>query len=284
MSDQRRRCASSHCLRRTAELTLAAAGAGAACSDGQGENQSRTPRTPASISRGSKVLNFSNSLHSLTTGFGIASRFARNYRPFRIIPRPLSTGCTAFSGFGENAGCRGRWFRKLIANSRFDSFHIHLPTDPGTPRAELPSSEDVKRHNITTSTWFEDKADFNAHIARANIFCASTRRRHGQAFLEAMARRQRVVAPNHATVCEYILPGVNGLLYDIKNLKPLDFSDIVELGVELGRQAKETVLIGRKRWDEAEQDLLQFVLTPIKGVYANGYQHSALAAAPEFMT
>ena len=156
-----------------------------------------------------------------------------------------------------------------------------MATDPGTYRAELPSSEDVKRHNITTSTWFEDKADLNAHIARANIFFAPRQEEGiGQAFLEAMARGQCVVAPNHGTMNEYILPGVNGLLYDTKNPKPLDFSDIAELG----RQAKKTALLGRKRWEEAEQDLVQFVLTPSESFYVNRYQHPGARRRSELST
>lgn len=220
--------------------------------------------------QGSKVLNFSNALHSMTLGFGIASHFARYYQPIADYPCPPQDGLHGFFWVRRERELPWQVVRRLIANSRFNSFHIHLATDPGTPRAQMPSAQDVERHNITTSTWFEDKADLNAHIGRANVFFAPRLEEGiGQSFLEAMARGQCVVAPNHGTMNEYIIPGVNGLLYDTENPVPLDFSDIGELG----RQAKKSALIGRKRWEEAERDLVQFVLTPSESLYANRYQH-----------
>jgi len=220
--------------------------------------------------QGSKVLNFSNALHSLTVGFGIVSHFARYYQPSVDYPEPPVKGLHGFFWLRRESELPWRVVRNLIANAQFDSFHLHMATDPGTPRAQLPSAQDIERHNITTSTWFEDKDDLNAQIGRANVFFAPRLEEGiGQSFLEAMARGQCVVAANHGTMNEYILPSVNGLLYDIKNPAPLDFSEIGELG----RQAKKSAVIGRKRWENAEGDLVQFILTPSMDLYANRYQH-----------
>ncbi|WP_024511965.1 glycosyltransferase [Bradyrhizobium sp. ARR65] len=234
--------------------------------------------------QGSKVLNFSNALHCMTTAFGIVSHFVRYYPPMVDYPPAPGQGLHGFFWIRRENELPWQIVRTLIGNSRFDSFHIHLATDPGTPHAQLPSADDVTRHTITTSKWFEDKADLNARIARANIYFAPRLEEGiGQAFLEAMARGQCVIAPNHGTMNEYILPGLNGLLYDINNPRPLDFSKVGELG----RQAKKTAYVGRRLWEEAEQELLQFVLAPSECLYVGRYQHPILtissAPSPRFV-
>ncbi len=167
--------------------------------------------------------------------------------------------------------------RQLIGGVRFDSFHIHLATDPGTPAPQLPSDEDIERHHITTSTWFEHKADLHAVMERANVYFAPrVEEGIGQSFLEAMGRGQCVVAPNQGTMNEYILPGLNGLLFDIHNPKPLDFSELARLG----QRARESTIAGRAAWESAEEELVRFILTPSEALYAGRYQHPFVAGAP----
>lgn len=227
--------------------------------------------------QGSKVLNFSSALHCMTTGFGIVSHFARYYQPIVNYPAPPRHGLHGFFWLRREPDLPWTVIRKLIADTRFDSFHIHLATDPGSPPAQLPPAEDVARHNITTSTWFENKADLDALIARANVFFAPRLEEGiGQSFLEAMVRGQCVVAPNHGTMNEYILPGLNGLLYDIRNPAALDFSNVAELG----HQAKNSAIAGQARWQAAEAELVKFILAPSEELYVNRYQHPALASAP----
>lgn len=231
--------------------------------------------------QGSKVLNFSNAVHCMTTGFGIVSHFARFYQPIEAMPAPSQQGLHGFFWLRRELQLPWRVIRKLIENTRFDSFHIHLATDPGSPPAELPSAEDIARHRITTSAWFENKADLNELMARANVFFAPRLEEGiGQSFLEAMSRGQCVVAPNQGTMNEYIVPGVNGLLYDHQNPQPLDFSHVNKLGAE----AREGALAGRALWESAEAELVSFILTPSEKLYAGKYQHAfagvALQAGP----
>lgn len=226
--------------------------------------------------QGSKVMNFSNAVHCMTTGFGIVSHFVRYYRAVPDAPPPPQQGLHGFFWLRRERELPWQVIRRLIANSKFDSFHIHLATDPGTPPATLPPQEDIAYHNITTSTWFEDKSDLNALIARANIYFAPRLEEGiGQSFLEAMARGQCVVAPNQGTMNEYILPGLNGLLYDIGSPTALDFAD----AIELGSRAKKGAEIGRLHWQRAEQKLVDFILTPSPSLYQNRYQHPALSTS-----
>ena len=227
--------------------------------------------------QGSKVLNFSNALQSMTTAFGIASHFVRYYQPTIAAPAAARDGLHGFFWLRRELQLPWKTIRQLIEGVRFDSFHLHLAIDPGTPAPQLPSADDVARHRITTSTWFEHKADLHEVMERANVYFAPRAEEGiGQSFLEAMGRGQCVVAPNQGTMNEYILPGVNGLLFDIRNPQPLDFSQVAGLGA----RARESTIAGRAAWERAEQELVRFILTPSEVLYEGRYQHAFAASAP----
>ena len=127
---------------------------------------------------------------------------------------------------------------------------------------------------MITSTWFKDKQDFLDVLGNANVFFAPRLAEGiGQSFLEAMARGQCVVAPDNGTMNEYILHGVNGLLYDPEHPAPLDFSRFAILG----EAARQSVAAGYDRWLAAEDRLEEFILTPSSEVYQGFYyQHAPL--------
>jgi len=219
--------------------------------------------------QGSKVLSFSNAVHCMVTGFGIVSHFARYYQPLPALAAPRE-GLHGFFWLRREEQLPWRVIRKLIENTTFDSFHIHLAVDPGTPAPELPSAEDIARHHITTSTWFEDRRDLERLMARANVYFAPRLEEGiGQSFLEAMGRGQCVVAPNLGTMNEYLIPGLNGLLYEAHDPQPLDFSEARKLGM----QAREGVVAGRIEWEKAEAELVRFIVTPSEALYVGRYQH-----------
>lgn len=226
--------------------------------------------------QGSKILNFSNALHCMATSFGLASHFVRYYQPLpERLPEPRS-GLHGFFWLRREEQLPWRVIRQLIGGARFDSLHLHLATDPGTPAAEPPSAEDIATHNITTSTWFENKQDLVDVMERANVFFAPRLEEGiGQSFLEAMVRGQCVVAPNHGTMNEYIVHGVNGLLYDAGSPRPLDFS----MAARLGQQARQGAVAGRLEWERSEDALVRFILAPSEELYRGKYQHPTLSGA-----
>jgi hypothetical protein len=227
--------------------------------------------------QGSKVLNFSGALHAMTIGFGVRSFFLRYYQSARESRVDGSGGLKGFFWLRRETELPWALVRQLITNTEFESFHIHLATDPGTKSPTLPTAEDIKKFNITTSTWFDRKADFEAVLDNANVFFAPrVEEGIGQSFLEAFSRGQCVVAPNHGSMNEYIISGLNGLLYDLKSPVPLDFSSALILG-ENARKAAE---YGRQHWENSEQKLLEFILTPSEELYFGKYCHS-LYVRPE---
>jgi hypothetical protein len=214
--------------------------------------------------QGSKVLSFSTSVHALATGFGIISHFVR-YHP--DVPPAVPRASEELHGFFWLRRERELGWdvvRRLIGETRFDSFHLHVVGDPGFPPVQQPPPDDVAAHNITTSTWFERRSDFDEVVCRANVYFAPRLAEGiGQTFLEAMGRGQCVVAADGPTMNEYIVHGVNGLLYDPRSPAPVDFSDVARLGED----ARRGVIAGRMRWEKAEKALVEFILTPSPALY-----------------
>jgi glycosyltransferase involved in cell wall biosynthesis len=233
--------------------------------------------------QGSKVISFSTAVHGMAVGSGIRSYYARYYQK-----TDTATNSGEASEVSQKKGLRGFFWlrresdlpwqviRKLIDHTEFENFHIHLAHDPGSPSPTLPSEEEVARFNITTSTWFEDKAEYNALLQRADVFFVPRMEEGiGQSFLEALSRGQCVVAPDHGTMNEYILTGLNGFLFDPKDPRPLDFS----CAHQLGRNARLAAQAGRAAWEENEDKLVNFILAPSAELYADRYQHAFQASS-----
>lgn len=224
--------------------------------------------------QGCKILSFSTAVHSIATFFGLRSFHTRYYQPPESLNSIPHEGLHGFFWLRHEKHVSWPLVRKLIANTRFDSLHIHIAPDPHTPQPTLPTYEEVARYNITTSTWFADKQDFLKVLKRANVFFAPRAEEGiGQSFLEALARGQCVVARDNGTMNEYITHGINGLLYSAEDPKPLDFSNIYELG----RNALRSVEAGYDRWQAQEKRLVDFILTPSPALYKGYYQHAPLA-------
>ena len=231
--------------------------------------------------QGCKILSFSSALHAIATGFGLRSFFIRYYPPPSPAGR-ISSAASPRAFFWIRHEKQVSWpmVRELLQGTRCESVHLHIAPDPDTPAPMLPTRSDEKEYNIVSSTWFAQQQDFLDILARANIFFAPRRTEGiGQSFLEAMAMGQCVVAPDNGAMNEYILHGVNGLLYDPDHPAPLDFSRYTELG----EAARRSVAIGHERWLAAGDRLEEFILTPSRKVYQGFNQHSAATTPREII-
>ncbi len=223
--------------------------------------------------QGSKILSFSKAIHYIVTSLGIYSLPVRYFQPPEEDLPERSPGLRGFYWLRHEAQVSWPTVRTLIGETSFASLHLHIAPDPYSPELTLPTEEERQKFSITTSTWFETKADFYQALDQANIFFAPrTAEGIGQSFLEAMARGQCVVSPDNGTMNEYILHGVNGLLYDQDAPRPLDFSR----ADALGDNARETVRAGSSAWAAREKKIVDFILTPSAELYRNAYRHPRL--------
>lgn len=229
--------------------------------------------------QGSKILNFSIGLHSMTLAFGIASHLARYYQEPKAQPASFERGLHGFFWLRREREISWPTIRALISHKQLASLHVHLATDPGTPSPSLPGKAEIDQHNITISRWFEDRTELDKLLEKSNVFFAPRAEEGiGQSFLEAFARGQCVVAPNNGTMNEYIIPGVNGLLYDMANPLPLDFTS----AEKMGQTARTTSTVGAIAWRASERSLIDFILAPSEKFYVGKYNHPALVHGNEF--
>ena len=108
---------------------------------------------------------------------------------------------------------------KLFAKYPLKLLHIHKALDPNQVYEE-PKKQYAE--HIEYSTWYEQKAEMIKDIEKC-AFYISPREKEGigMSFLEAMAMGRVVVAPNQATMNEYIRHGENGYLYNLNKCTAL---------------------------------------------------------------
>ena len=120
--------------------------------------------------------------------------------------------------------------RQLIHSADVASVHIHKSVDP-EHTYRPPSTDDVASYKITESEWLTDKSDYADLLRSADVFIAPRLYEGiGMSVLDAMANGLCVVAPNRATMNEYLQDGVTGILYEPKAPKRLDLSDWHSIG------------------------------------------------------
>jgi len=73
-----------------------------------------------------------------------------------------------------------------------------------------------------------------------------------------MAMGLCVAAPDTPTHNEYISDGKTGLLYDLADVRAVNFAAVRELGA----RARESAQEGFARWSLVKDDLLDFLATP----------------------
>jgi len=207
--------------------------------------------------RNFRFISFCNALQQRFDFLGIRSTYVQ----FFIDPASLpghSESFTELKGFFWQRTNDITWdhIRKLIEGSGFSSFHLHLALDPIWYREVLPTEEEMKKYHITITRWFDKKEDYLAVFFQANVFF--TPRLYegiGMPVIETMTMGKVVVAPDHPTMNEYITHGKNGLLYDVHDLKPLDFNSVKEIG----DQARKDCQMGFEKWQKTRMELLDWI-------------------------
>jgi glycosyltransferase involved in cell wall biosynthesis len=203
-----------------------------------------------------RIVSFCHLLHERVQALGLRSMYVQYF------PEPAGSGPKEFEtlrGFFWQRRPEVTWrqIAALLDGASFQGMHLHLAPDPECGAIETPAAGDLERLNITTSSWLQSRADFDDLLESANVFFAPrTVEGIGFALLEAMAAGMCAVAPDGATMNEYITDGVTGLLWDVREPKPLDFAH----AERIGRRAMQATVLGRERWEESLAALRTFVL------------------------
>lgn len=147
------------------------------------------------------------------------------------------------------------YVEKLLGHE-LDEFHVHnAPDIPGSFRTEVPADAP---YAYSESRWFADGREYNARLAKANVFVAPrVAEGIGMALLEAMAHGMLVLAHDAPTNNEYISNWLNGVLFNAHQA-PAPMA-IRGQAAQMARLAWQTVVDGHKQWLASHQAILEWI-------------------------
>ncbi len=202
-----------------------------------------------------RFICFSKTLYDRLTGLGLHSKYVQYFIPPHGDIAPLDFKSLKGFFWQRCHDITWRHVRRLMKDGGFSGFHLHGAVDPGF-EFYPPSPRETKKYNIQTTSWFQSGRDFKKVLGGCNVFFASRQFEGiGMSFIEAMTLGHCVVAPDSPTMNEYIIHGETGLLYDINNIKPLDFNN----AGAMGRRARDYCAEGYRRWDNQKGELMEYI-------------------------
>ncbi len=242
---------------------------------------------------GSKVLSFSRAVHAIATSNGIASMHCQYMPPnavrgFDVDRLRFRNSLHAFFWARRPSEISIDMVGQLLGDHQADlCLHVHLSADPG----EVETSEqDVRSafpdcQSLTISHWLASKEEIMRIIRSCDVYIAPRLEEGiGQSFLEALSAGLCVVAPNNGTMNEYLVDGVNGMLYNPSSLEPLKFVDIRRIRENAYRTAGQLLI----NWENDQSRILDFILKPSSACYGkqhiyHGIQKDRSGAVPFFL-
>lgn len=146
--------------------------------------------------------------------------------------------------------------KKIIGNNQINQLTIKTNFDFGHKTNISPNKEEKNIYNINTiDNWLETN-EYIQLLKNHNIFIEPREYEGiGMGFLDAMSYGIIVVSPDKPTMNEYIKDGYNGYLYDLKNPKPIDFSNINNIKNNLKIYIEEN----HKKWIQDQEKILKFI-------------------------
>ena len=198
-----------------------------------------------------KIICFSRTLHN--------QLIHRGYRSYYIqyFPKPVSN-----TNYGDPQSVFF-WQRleminintviDLFKDIRIDHIHIHKSLDPNQKFIEPENKGDI---DISYSDWFESVSEMHAIMQQSAYYIAPRLYEGiGMSFLEAMAMGRCVIAPNTPTMNEYIEDGVNGILYDLNHVLPINIEDVRRIQ----KNAQEYIIDGYNNWERNKDSILEWI-------------------------
>jgi hypothetical protein len=142
---------------------------------------------------------------------------------------------------------------------QFHTVHLHSAIDPGSGPFIAPLEFERQAHNVTITSWFEEKAEFLSVLNNCNVFFSPRNEEGiGMALLEAMQRGMVCIANNAPTMSEYIVHTMNGYLVPTNDQDPV----IIDRPHAVSASALYGIAMGRARYLKQEEDLIKYLQGP----------------------
>lgn len=198
-----------------------------------------------------KVVNFSKTLHRKLERWGFETMY------LQYFPKPLEFSLGKKDGvffWQRLTKININLFEKLFRANEF-KLHIHKSIDP-VHRFVQPSKKQEDKYDISYSKWFDTREEMQDVIKQKSIYIAPREFEGiGMSFLEAMAMGKAVVAVDNPTMNEYIEHGKTGYLFDLKNPKKIDFSNIEKVQ----KNTYDYMKAGYEKWESEKHRIIDFI-------------------------
>ncbi|MGL4982870.1 MAG: glycosyltransferase [Treponemataceae bacterium] len=198
------------------------------------------------------IINFSKTLHDNLLDKGFSSYYIQ-YFPESIKIDNFGDEKSIFF-WQRTTDISAATIDALLEEKEVKHLHIHKALDPNHYFIE-PNSE--WKSKVTYSTWYEKKEDMLEDIKKAALYIAPRRYEGiGMSFLEAMAMRRCVIAPNNPTMNEYIVDGQTGILYDLENPHKISLNNIQQIQ----KNTQTYIQQGYQSWESNKNIILDWII------------------------
>ena len=205
--------------------------------------------------RGFQIISFSKTLDQQLRSIGFSSHYIQ-YFPKPIKCENLGDLNSVFF-WNRHENININTVTKLLKGSPIQKVHIHKAIDPGNKFLE-PNEAWC---SYSFSTWYDKKEEMLKDMQAATFYMAPRKKEGiGMSFLEAMAMGRCVIAPNLATMNEYIEHGKTGYLYDVENLQCLT----IKKSREMQNEVLHYMRAGYKKWEREKINILKWCTEPVK--------------------
>lgn len=226
------------------------------------------------------IISFSRDLHHRLQERGCISHYVQFFvdpdEAGTLTPRDDLWSRAFFWERRPSEPWGGHLVGEICRSMQIDRLHVHQASDFGEAShlIDYPGT-------LTTSSWFDQKSDLEDLVRSYGLYFAPRDFEGiGHGFLEAMARGQCVISPNHSTASDYIKNGVDGLL-----INPGTFPDFGDADyAAIGAAAREYCFEGFGRWNQDIERLVALISARLPSqtpaVPAPGESHTPGAKMP----
>lgn len=199
------------------------------------------------------IINFSRTLHKRLFNMGLSTHYIQYFPP--NAPSMIRGKDDKAFFWQRRDNINIHTVCSLLEQTPVKKIHIHKAVDPGHHYIE-PTKIQKKIYEFSYSSWYEKKEDMVKDIEDAGVYIAPREYEGiGMSFLEAMAMGKCVIAPDHPTLNEYIVHGVNGYLYDLNNVKPIEELEIKKIQ----KNAYAFICKGYQQWNKRKYYILKWL-------------------------